>query len=221
MPPQFILIPGLHGTRGLFEPFLKIFPACVIELPRQGPQDYATLSAWLSSQPFPKSYVLVGESFGGPLAILHAALQPQGLKGLVLLGSFARMDVPPARLLGHLLPPLPLGWRLLRKINQHALMNDEGSPAQNDWLQAELSKTSPWIFRARMQAVMLGDVTAALPKIKVPVLAVTAACDQMVPAQASQDFEGIPHLRRVLIDSPHLIAGMRPRELAKALRGFP
>lgn len=217
---QFVLIPGLHGTKSLFEPLLKILPAKVFELPKSGPQDYETLSAWLSSQSFPKSYILVAESFGGPLGLLHAARRPVGLKGLVLLGSFARVPLFFRRLLSYLIPPLPLGSRLCRAANQHMLFSGEASQAQMDFFQKDALGTSPWIFRARMRAILLGDVTAALPRIKVPLLSLRGTRDRMVNAAAEKDFQGMARRRLLTIDGPHVLAGTRPAEVAGILRAF-
>ncbi|MGQ0798894.1 MAG: serine aminopeptidase domain-containing protein [Pseudomarimonas sp.] len=47
--------------------------------------------------PRSEPYFLLGESFGGPLAIALAARQPRGLLGLVLCASFARYPIESLR----------------------------------------------------------------------------------------------------------------------------
>jgi pimeloyl-ACP methyl ester carboxylesterase len=218
--PGLIYLPGLHGTAGLFKPLLKLLPGKVFELPKEGPQDYATLGAWLSRQSFPPSYLLIAESFGGPLALAHASRRPKGLKGLALLGSFANMGMPLAKILAGFMPPLPLSSRFFRRFSQNALYSGEAGEAELDFFQRETSGTSPWIYRARMQSVMRGDVRPLLPKIKVPVLSVRASRDRMVPGRAEEGLQGIPRLSQVVLDAPHVIAQTRPGPLALALKAF-
>lgn len=220
MKTEFVFIPGLHGTSGMFRPILRLLPGRAFDLPKDGPQTYARLLPWLNSRPFPKSYVLVGESFGGPLSLLHAAGGPRGLKGVALLGSFARMGLPFSRALSYLLPPLPLASRFFRRFNQRALFSGSASRAQLDFFRKETSETSPWIYRARFQEVMRCDVRPVLPAIQVPVLSIRAIRDQMVPDRAEGDLHALRELRQASIDSPHVIAGTRPRQLAKLLLNF-
>ena len=216
---QFVLLPGLHGTGYLFKPLTRLLPSKVFEYPGQGPQDYATQCAWLGRQKFPPSYVMVAESYGGPLALLHAAARPRGLKGLVLLGSFANMGMPLAWLVSCLLPPLPLGSPWFGRVLQRSLFNGSAGPGAIRAFQSGL-KSSPWIYRARMQAVMRGDVRPVLSEIQVPVLSLRATHDRMVPAQAEAGLSGIPQLSSAVIDSPHVIAGTRPEALKKILLKF-
>jgi pimeloyl-ACP methyl ester carboxylesterase len=218
--PDFFLVPGLHGTAGPFERLLRLIPGGAIEIPKSGPQNYGHLAAWLGRQKTPKSFILVGESFGGPLCLRLAATRPRGLKGLVLLGSFAAMDRPLSGLLSHFIPPLPLAANFSRAFVQRALFSGQASPAQLDFFQREAAKTSPWIFRARFQEVMRGDVRPWLPQIQVPVLSLRGSRDRMVPLEAEQTLQGIPRLSRAGIDSPHVIAGTQPQELAKMLLRF-
>jgi pimeloyl-[acyl-carrier protein] methyl ester esterase len=217
---QWVFIPGLHGTAISFAPLLRILEGTVHELPKEGPQDYASLSPWFNSLAFPKKYVVVAESFGGPLALLHASSRPKGLRGVVLLGSFARMGVPGASLMSYLIPPLPLASSVFKVVLQRLLFSGQASQAKLDNFQREVRGTSAWVFRARFQEVMRCDVRGALPRIEVPVLSLRARADSMVPDLAEDDLKGIPKLRHGSIESPHVIAATHPRELAKILGDF-
>src|SRR4051812_32511050 len=99
---RFVFLPGLDGTGLLFEPLLKIWndakPPIVISYPTNHFLDYSELEIYVRPQ-FPRRepYILVAESFGGPLAIRIAAHQPAFLKGLVLSATFVRQ---PRGLLG-------------------------------------------------------------------------------------------------------------------------
>ena len=122
--------------------------------------------------------------------------------------------------LSYLVPPLPMSWGLFRGINQRLLYSGGATEAELDFFRDEVAGISPWIFRARFQAVMRGDLRAALPAIKVPVLSVRGLRDQLVPAEAEKALLAIQDLRQASLDSPHVIAATRPRELAQLLKKF-
>src|SRR6185369_2945536 len=92
---RLVLLPGMDGTGILFEPLLEILPpeleAQVVSYPTHKPCGYEEL-AGLVAAALPKDgpFIILGESFSGPLAIMAAHAQPPGLKGIVLCASFAR-----------------------------------------------------------------------------------------------------------------------------------
>src|SRR5688572_15115527 len=118
-----ILIPGLDGTGEFFQPFLEVYGrehAQVIPLPQSGPQDYATLTEYvLQRLPADRDYVLLAESFGGPIGANLALRGLPRLKGIIFIATFLS---PPPRwltLLGFVLPleavvPTRAGGRILR-----------------------------------------------------------------------------------------------------------
>src|SRR5689334_21645025 len=92
MPREIVLLPSMDGTGELFAEFRLMKPAgfevSVIELPEE-PLSYADLERLIEprlSQDEP--FVLLGESFSGPLAIRLAAKRPPNLRGLILCNSF-------------------------------------------------------------------------------------------------------------------------------------
>ncbi|MEJ5132798.1 hypothetical protein WH218_01765 [Stenotrophomonas indicatrix] len=93
------MLPGLDGTGSMSTPLLSALQAHglttqAIALPAQGGQDYATLARWLWPQLPRHPFILLAESFSGPLAVELAARQPAALRGLVLAATFARRPVP-------------------------------------------------------------------------------------------------------------------------------
>lgn len=95
---RLVLLPGLNGSGRPFAPLLAYLPdiTCqVLELPRQGPQDYNSLATALLDQLGDTPFVLLGESFSGPLAYRLALRRPKGLCGMVFAASF--LQRPPWR----------------------------------------------------------------------------------------------------------------------------
>src|SRR5689334_18272732 len=90
---KLVLLPGLDGTGVLFRPFLKLLPSSIEPIvvaypPRQALGYDELLPLVRSTLPKNKPFVLLGESFSGPLSLRIAAERPIDLKGLILAGSF-------------------------------------------------------------------------------------------------------------------------------------
>src|SRR5262245_59360933 len=94
-----VLLPGMDGTSKLREEFVAALrptiEATVVSYPNDQVLGYPKLEALVrSALPADRPYILLGESFSGPIAIAIAASCPAGLVGLILCGSFARNPRP-------------------------------------------------------------------------------------------------------------------------------
>ena len=103
-PIRLVLLPGMDGTGDLFEPLQEALDprtrVDIVRYPGSGPQGYDELEPRIRAQlPADEPFVLLGESFSGPLAIAIAATPPPGLRGLILCCSFARAPAPGLALL--------------------------------------------------------------------------------------------------------------------------
>jgi pimeloyl-[acyl-carrier protein] methyl ester esterase len=99
MFPTVILLPGMDGTGELFAPFLAAakgdFKTVVVKYPTTKPLAYAELTSLVESQlPTGEPFVLLAESFSGPIAVSVARRKPNGLTGLVLCAAFVRNPRP-------------------------------------------------------------------------------------------------------------------------------
>jgi pimeloyl-ACP methyl ester carboxylesterase len=79
--------------RGLVEHLAVFRPVRVIPFPNDKPLTYEELTAHVLKRLPDSRFVLLGESFSGPIAIEIAARQ-QRIAGLVLAASFARHPMP-------------------------------------------------------------------------------------------------------------------------------
>lgn len=90
---KLVLLPGLDGTGLLFDPLLGVLPShfspIVISYPPNEPLGYAELVKYVKNRiPANEDFVIVAESFSGPLAVQIAASHPPHLKGLILCATF-------------------------------------------------------------------------------------------------------------------------------------
>jgi pimeloyl-ACP methyl ester carboxylesterase len=91
---RLILMPGMDGTGELFAPLLHALgnsiESSVLRYPTAEPLGYSELLSRVRVElPKSDSFVLLGESFSGPLALMVAAEAPTGLRGVILCASFA------------------------------------------------------------------------------------------------------------------------------------
>lgn len=181
--PRVVMLPGLDGTGRMSVRFLSALQAHglttqTIALPVSGAQDYATLAQTIRPQLPVEPFVLLAESFSGPLAVALAAQQCAALRGLVLAATFARRPVPvPATGAAMLsvawpLPPLVLLARLLLG----RWRNDE----RLSMLRDALAQVPASTLRQRAATTLRVDVRDMLGRIAVPTLCLQARHDRLL-----------------------------------------
>ncbi|MCL2523002.1 MAG: lysophospholipase [Betaproteobacteria bacterium] len=217
-----VLLPGMDGTGELFSPFADAVEAKtrIVRYPASPPLAYAELEAFAAAElPADEPYVLLGESFSGPIALSIAAKQPPQLRGIVLCCSFARNPRPIPALLSGLVNRLPdrppvglLLWFLAGRF---------ATPELRQALTRALAKIPPATLRARMAAVLGINVVSLPPSLSVPLLYLRAVEDRVVPATASRlILEHVPNGRVVDFVAPHFLLQTVPREAASVVDEF-
>ena len=93
-PLTIVLLPGLDGSGQFFGCSISYFEPYgnveVLSYPNSGPQDYQSLANGLIFKlPVGGPFVIVAESFSGPIGIELASRQIPGLRGLMVVASFA------------------------------------------------------------------------------------------------------------------------------------
>jgi pimeloyl-[acyl-carrier protein] methyl ester esterase len=221
--PLLVVLPGLDGTgRRLGEFVNRLAPieTRVVRYPDQ-PLGYEELAALVSSSlPSDRPFVLLGESFSGPLVIRIAARRPEGLDGIILCGTFAKNPYPWlgwARPLARHLPLKSLPRRL-RAVLMWGTVSTERVPPQSERAMAGVSSA---VIRCRISALLSVDESAALCRIHVPALVLEPLRDRVIPRAATRHLSAaLPGAQRVEIDGPHLLLQARPVECAAAVSRF-
>jgi pimeloyl-[acyl-carrier protein] methyl ester esterase len=225
LTPKLILLPGLDGTGKLFADFLEALDlgssAQVVSYPPDIPLGYDELEPLVrAALPTRSRFVILGESFSGPLAIRIAAHPPPALVGLILCVTFASNPYPHlawARGLAALLPLKSLP-RWLRAPLMWGSASPSKAPRQSERAMAGVDAA---VIRRRIAALLSVNETAAMAKISVPTLVLCATGDRVVSKAASiRLMHGIRHAQRVDIDGPHLLLKTRPQECAAVVLKF-
>lgn len=219
----FVLLPGLDGTARLFQPLIEALGADALPVayPPDQPLGYDELLPYVRARLPERPFVLVGESFSGPLAIRLAADPPRHLRGLVLVATFARRPLPIPRWVARLVSPmvsrLPPPALLLRWL---LLGADAPAPLVAE-LQAAIRAVAPAVFSRRCLEILAVDVRDDLARVDRPALYLQAARDRLVGPRCLAALRAArPALQVASLDAPHLALQRAPDEAARRLRSF-
>lgn len=219
-----VLLPGMDGSGLLFKEFIAELGlrALVVSYPREQPLGYEQLEAYVQRMlPAEEPYILLGESFSGPIAIALAAKGLPGLRAIVLVCTFARLRPRRAPTFLHAwFERLPF-WKIPVALGARGLFGRFDSASVRSSLMRAIDGVQPAVWRMRMRSVLNVDVTPQLERIRVPVLYLRATDDRVVPAKASALIvRSHPAARLVDVAGPHALLQTNPQGCADALRAF-
>ena len=220
-PVTIVLLPGMDGTGMLFANFVAALgdaaTTVVVSYPTGCQLDYRELTDLARTHlPQGGDFVLLGESFSGPIAIALAAERPPGLLGLVLCCSFA---CTPVRFSSHL-------DRLLSLVPMHRQMTSMVAPlflgrAALPQLRKALAAVPAPVIRQRLREVLKVDYSSLAAGLQLPVIYLQASQDSVVPASACG------HLRRLIpsmlvarFHTAHLLLQSAPADAAAEVLAF-
>lgn len=217
-----VLLPGMEGTGTLFGPLIEALgpavDARVVVYPPE-PLGYEELVALVRGQlPLDRPFVLLGESFSGPIAIRCAAANPPGLRGLVLCCTFARNPRPFLGILRPLVPLVTLG-SLPDRLS--GFFMTERTPAHDPLraaLAAAMATLPAAVWRARLRALLAVDARPELAQVRVPILYLRAAHDWLVGKAPAEEVRRIcPQARIVSLPAPHLLLQTQAEAAAREI----
>ena len=219
MTLSLVLLPGLDGTGDLFEPFVSHLPEqikpIIVRYPTHEVLDYSALTDMvLRHLPSDSPYVLLGESFSGPIAVQAASHRPAGLLGVVLCASFLSTPRPWLSRFARLISP-HIAARLL---GPRLLMGRFKSQSLDQRLRDALAKVSSRVLRARLRAVEQVDVIEQAAALEVPVLYLRASEDELIPRSAASIFERATRRGKVVvIEGPHCLLQCNPVDALRSI----
>jgi pimeloyl-ACP methyl ester carboxylesterase len=220
-----VMLPGLDGTGMVFEPLLSQLPenidARVVRYPADEPislQEHVDIAR--QSLPKGRPFVLLAESFSGPIGLQLLAEPPTNLIGVVFVATFARYPSP---FLLDASQYLPQG--LLLKLFSTA-------PLCRLFCLGRAPGEALKIFQKALRSVSLGVLTRRLKiltelppppetNFSGPCLYLQASKDRMVSSRATGPLlKHLPQLQVVQMAGPHIILLARPEEGARRISAF-
>jgi len=222
---NIVLLPGLDGTGELFSRFEKALSGAhevkTIVYPFKEGLGYEVLTEYVHDVlPTEQAFVLLGESFSGPIAVTVAAGKVPNLKGLILVNTFLEnprplllkfMDFIPDRLVFE--PPKAILQWLLKNAEQGAVDAEE--------LRSTISSLSPSLVRTRLSSVAKVAVHAQASKVDVPVCILRserdAAISQRIASQVIQTFKKSTVQK---FNTNHFLLQSMPNQAAQVVEEF-
>ena len=221
-----LVLPGLDGTATLHAAFIDAVRAAfdrvtVISYPPDQLLDYTELEVLVRTKlPTAERFVLLGESFSGPIALSIAACPPSNLAGVVLSTTFAESpnaQLSPFSSLTRFAPvrslPLPLlSWVLLGRW---------ATPQLEAELQSALQAVRPAVLRLRAGSALRANALTHCRSISVPTLYLQATHDRLLPRRAGNKIvSAISHCAAANIAGPHLLLQAVPQACASEVSHF-
>jgi pimeloyl-ACP methyl ester carboxylesterase len=227
-PVDLIYLPGIHGTDDLAEPFASRLPEWMplqtVAYPGDRFLDYNELERriWPLLSNRSRPILLLGESFGGPLALRLSARCPVGLVGVVLAATFAASPAPSY-----------LGWvqryslrslfarRPPTLLVRYFVAGLDAPESLLACLRRVRRTTAGWVIAERLREVMREDARPALRAVPTPILYLLADRDRTVrPRSLRTILQERPDTVVHRLPSAHCVLQRQPVQAVEAIRSF-
>ncbi len=181
---EIVLLPGLDGSGELFERVAQLLSphlaVTVVRYPQDPGMTYPDYARLVADRIGERPVLLLGESFSGPIAVLTAAAPGASVRGVVLAATFLKSPWP--------------GWlvRQVRRVPPLAsrpllnwiLMGTRIDPELSGKMKDVISRLSPEVRAARLDAVSRVDVRRVFHDGRYPVLVLYGRRDWLVPGSS-------------------------------------
>jgi len=226
LKPGLLLLPGLHGKGDLFRPLMdKLgdrYDLSAVSYPQTVPMGYEALFDLVTSRiKREKTYIILGESFSGPLAVRTAAKFSKQVKGLILAGSFVTSPIP--HWINTLKPFLNTPLLYLRPVKwvNERLMGSSCPEGTRKWIHASMPRLSRDVLATRIREVMAVDVRQELKDYQGRLLYMAGARDWLV---GKGSIESVwlcrPDVEIRVIDGVHMFLETNAKDSADAINEF-
>jgi pimeloyl-ACP methyl ester carboxylesterase len=223
---QLILLPGFDGTGMLYAPFLRELPSEIVPLVIPYPTDRICsanelLGIVLSHLPKSEPYVLLAESFSGPIALKASILHQNPPDALILCASFAMCPLPRIVIMllgicGNALACCrPPRWLVRR------YLLGEASERTVSLFYGAISAVSPRVLTQRLQVFLEFDRGYTPARLNFPLLYLQATRDRLVGVRNVSFLQRrYPAMQVIAIESPHMILQAQPHASVRAISNW-
>jgi pimeloyl-ACP methyl ester carboxylesterase len=162
--------------------------------------------------------VIAGHSLGGGIALLYGLKYPENVKGLITVGSGARLRVNPVFLDG-------LEKAIADPVNNRSPVEGTSSliePKLAEIIDRRKKENGPRVLLNDFRACDNFDIMERLGEIRVPLLAVCGTEDVMTPPKYSQYLaKNMKNARAEIIQGgTHFVFAEKPKEVNRAIEDF-
>jgi pimeloyl-[acyl-carrier protein] methyl ester esterase len=224
--PRALLLPGIDGSGRLYGPLLAARPRAfrpeVVSFPPDVALGYDELTALVRERLPRGAFVLLAESFSGPIAVRLAAERPRGLVAVVLAATFLHAPLNPllhplrglvgARFFTLAMPAPVVRWFMAGP--------DAPAPLVAE-VQRAVAAVTPGVMAHRAAAALGVDVREALARTDVPLLVVSPTRDRLIRTDVADEIVALrPDAEVALVDAPHMVLQRCPHASLARIEEF-
>lgn len=218
---KIVLLPGLDGTGNLFEPFVNALPKTietqVISYETDIKQSYKELVEFVATKLPNEEFILVAESFSGPIAYEIALLKPDFLKSLILVATFLENPHPVLLNLLNFLPSsLILSMPIPNSLIKVFFLGSSAKKETIDLFIRSIKRVSPNVISFRLREIL--QLQKSNKPCDIKTIYIQATNDSLVPDRCFEAvqkvFQSI-NVKRVV--GPHFILQANPQPCAEIL----
>ena len=216
------MLPGLDGTGRLLSEVKEQIASQHSVVALQYPTNlyrYEDLQAWISGILPKDDFIMVAESFSGPLAVMIASEKPAGLRGVVFAATFAKTPHKLPSFLTFSLKITLIKSRMMTWLMQPLLMGKWSRKEFTAKFRAALTLVPTSTIAGRLREILKVDITENLACLDIPIIYLLATNDRLVPPRMSKDFKQTPNAI-IAIEGPHFILQANPSASAKYILDF-
>lgn len=218
---KIVLLPGLDGTGILFQPLIELLPSdiepLIISYPNNRKMNYDELTDYVINQIPNEEYILIGESFSGPVAYQVALRNPENLKSVIFVASFLSN---PRNIILKLCNFLPM--RLLLSLPIPEIL------IKSFLLEKDINKQLISLFRQSLKKVPASILSYRLREIanlhkkhehlSVRAVYIQATNDKLVSSKSVKVFKDVmDNLSVYEVNGPHFILQSNPSACAEII----
>jgi pimeloyl-ACP methyl ester carboxylesterase len=225
-PLPALLLPGLDGSGRLFAPLLAAGPRriapTVLSFPPDAPLGYDDLLPRVRAALPQDRFLLVAESFSGPLAVRVAAERPPGLAGVVLAATFLHRPLNPMlHPIRGLVGARLFGLRLPAAVIRHFMAGPDAPDAVVAEVQAAVAAVAPEVLAHRSRQALEVDVRDLLGNVDAPLLVLQPRRDRLIRADVAGEVLAVrPDAEVALLEAPHMILQRAPHASLARIEEF-
>lgn len=211
---KIVLLPGLDGTGVLFKPFIDALPndidTLIIDYPINEKLSYSELVNFVIDQLPNEKFVLLGESFSGPIAYQIALLKPDKVVSIIFVATFLSSPRNFLLKLSSFLPTsfilsLPMPDFIIKLL----LLGDSSGIETVSLFKQSIKQVPPRILSFRLQEI------ANLPNSRqlcgINSIYIQAIDDRLVPNDCVKDFKVMfNNLKIFTVKGSHFILQANP-----------
>jgi hypothetical protein len=219
-----VLLPGMDGTGTLFNTFVGLLPdgidAKIVPYPKDRPMSYAELAELVNGVlPRNTPYVIIAESYSGPVASILAAHPVGNLLGVVFVSSFVAF--PCGRIgpwIANMVPVVLFRGRAPAWVLRWLLM-DSATPRETVFApQDAIASVRPEVLTRRLRDALNADFAVTLKHCTVQIVYLLSGSDRLL---GSRGLRGLlaarADIETVKIDGPHFLLQCAPESSLAAL----